>query len=218
MPPRCTFKKEGWSQLQSCLHRVNWSWDKSRWDVSLGHFSPNQDHSDGPFRFTFVLCTIPLSSFLIHFPIGGNAMNVHHLYEHLHGHHLWWGNRNQYLDLISFYTPANKMSDYTESHRRDVSVDTAYIPCRVYMGTTVLCKSLALLLFSFCNHIPSSPSGLWVCGKNMGTGTRTIENVVIRVHQNGWLWWWKAAFHCKRHLNHKRVEHEHVMKWYSTDL
>ena len=50
----------------------------------------------------FALCTIPLSSLLINFPIGRNAMNVHHLYDHLHGYHLWWGNRNQYLNLISF--------------------------------------------------------------------------------------------------------------------
>ena len=56
---------------------------------------------------------------------------------------------------ISFYTPANKMSGYTESQRRYVSVDTAHIPCRVYIDTTGLCKSLALLLFSLCNHIPT---------------------------------------------------------------
>ena len=106
-------------------------------------------------------------------------------------------------EMISLYTPANKVSDYTESQRRYVSGHCIY-SAQSLRWCYSFEQSLALLLFSLCNHIPSSPSGLRVCGRNKGTGTGTSENVVITVHPSGWLWWWKTAFHRKRYLNQQK--------------
>ena len=107
------------------------------------------------------------------------------------------------LSSRGFLVPLHFLSDYTEAQRRCVSGHCIYSVQSLHWCYSFV-QSLALLPFSLCNHIPSSPSGLWVCGRNKGTGTETSENVVISVHQSGWLWWWKAAFHRKRYLNQQK--------------
>ena len=70
MPPRCTFKEGGVVPAAELLAQGQLILRQIQVDVSLGHFSPIQDHSDGPFWFNFALCTVPLSSLLINFPVG----------------------------------------------------------------------------------------------------------------------------------------------------
>ena len=134
-----------------------------------------------------------------------------------------WGykksDRTEWLSLSRYHSTHQQIRCLTTRRaREDMYLDIAYILLKVYVGATVLCKAWHYCSLACAITYLPLDSGLWVCGRNKGTGTGTRENVVVRVHQSGWLWWWKAAFHCRRYLNHKRVEHELVIKWYSTDL